>query len=823
MDSTTDFELFCLYDPTCAPLAFHQNRGSKELRFTCRLPTQKNKIKQLMIFAQGPCQSLRDHQVNVEIISPKHHQLLCTLSEEKKCYQWFEGSGTGHGLPNIKAVSNLKFVLVATVTKKAADNEADGDELPTEQSAAEGSLELPGSDVSGDDEQSGAAEKQEVKELLPDNSNKQMMDGKDKQHTVITSKNKSKKSCLPDGKRSKDVGDKIQLDSAENKPSEDITVESGKAVDKELFVVESGSSKDKRGNVKESKKPPPKEISKKSSKRVPDGASKGKKQVSKSKDISTYFTTSSSKPASEKAKPKPSEQTQTSQTAHKGEGKLSKDGGQQEVEKLIEDPDEKSDRGSEKACPVSKKQKVKTRNISADLEKDTIDLCEEVPEKTSESQDAVLTLLTNTPEVTKKTDGEQMQKLNENTPADPVCKSRSPFPTPKVSRKRKNDDENTPTSKPRRQKLAMKALSEKNPPLAKMSLMKFSDLTLPEDTDTATSPPKNADTSKKVSRCVDLSARVPKPSSRWGHSFTLVSSESAVLIGGQGDKQLSRDSIWSLNPETRTWKSPEVVTEGAKPEYRVGHTATYDPTMRCIYVYGGSKNAKWFHDVHIFDLDENKWTLVKANGKAPTRAYHSTSLFRHELWIFGGVFPRPDPQPDGCDNDVHIFSPVMESWYKPIVTGEKPRPRSGHSGTCIKDLMVVFGGWDFPYCYNDLYILDLTTVDWSCPKVHGAPPKPRSWHASCTLTNNRLFIHGGYDGDNALHDAHIYDLGSHSWHELALDNAPSARAGHTCLWLPSSYEDLEEDEVIVFGGGDNDGSYFSDMLSFYIPFEPKTL
>lgn len=43
----------------------------------------------------------------------------------------------------------------------------------------------------------------------------------------------------------------------------------------------------------------------------------------------------------------------------------------------------------------------------------------------------------------------------------------------------------------------------------------------------------------------------------------------------------------------------------------MGHTATYDPIMRCIYIFGGSKNCKWFHDVHMYDLDENKWTLVK--------------------------------------------------------------------------------------------------------------------------------------------------------------------------------------------------------------------
>lgn len=43
----------------------------------------------------------------------------------------------------------------------------------------------------------------------------------------------------------------------------------------------------------------------------------------------------------------------------------------------------------------------------------------------------------------------------------------------------------------------------------------------------------------------------------------------------------------------------------------MGHTATYDPTVRCIYIYGGSKNLKWFNDVHALDVDEKMWQLVK--------------------------------------------------------------------------------------------------------------------------------------------------------------------------------------------------------------------
>jgi len=66
--------------------------------------------------------------------------------------------------------------------------------------------------------------------------------------------------------------------------------------------------------------------------------------------------------------------------------------------------------------------------------------------------------------------------------------------------------------------------------------------------------------------------------------------------------------------ETRRWKDPETLSESQKPEYRMGHTATFDPVVRCIYVFGGSKNTRWFHDVHMLDIDEWKWQLVKVRS-----------------------------------------------------------------------------------------------------------------------------------------------------------------------------------------------------------------
>lgn len=38
------------------------------------------------------------------------------------------------------------------------------------------------------------------------------------------------------------------------------------------------------------------------------------------------------------------------------------------------------------------------------------------------------------------------------------------------------------------------------------------------------------------------------PSCRWGHTLSLISELEAVLIGGQGDKQVfSKDAVWDLD------------------------------------------------------------------------------------------------------------------------------------------------------------------------------------------------------------------------------------------------------------------------------------
>lgn len=46
----------------------------------------------------------------------------------------------------------------------------------------------------------------------------------------------------------------------------------------------------------------------------------------------------------------------------------------------------------------------------------------------------------------------------------------------------------------------------------------------------------------------------PHPTSRWGHTMCLTDSNTAVVIGGQGERQqLSKDSVWCLDTGQLKW------------------------------------------------------------------------------------------------------------------------------------------------------------------------------------------------------------------------------------------------------------------------------
>ncbi len=56
-----------------------------------------------------------------------------------------------------------------------------------------------------------------------------------------------------------------------------------------------------------------------------------------------------------------------------------------------------------------------------------------------------------------------------------------------------------------------------------------------------------------------------------------------------------------------------------------------------------------------------------------------------------------------------------------------------------------------------------------------------------------------------------------TWTLIEIEPAIPLRAGHTSMCLPYKPCNKDKDEILVFGGGDNDGAFFDDLVAMLIP------
>ncbi|XP_035260301.1 kelch domain-containing protein 2 isoform X1 [Anguilla anguilla] len=306
------------------------------------------------------------------------------------------------------------------------------------------------------------------------------------------------------------------------------------------------------------------------------------------------------------------------------------------------------------------------------------------------------------------------------------------------------------------------------------------------------------------------------PSKRWCQTMCLSDPETAILIGGEASgHSRCRDSIWKLEIENNFWFPMDSSTSGPVPPCSRGHSATYDPESKAIYVYGGLTEGQRYGDVYILNTLTWKWKLIAAKGSVPTLANHSATIYRKELFVFGGVQPSRAPGGKTCSNTLYIFNPEFELWYQPIVEGDRPLPRFGHSTILLSNKLMIFGGRKTAAYLNDLHILDLGFMEYTAVKYENMPPLPRGFHAAVPVSDNRMVISGGCSAIGALQDLHVFYLETSSWSSIACPALCSKpRAGHSLLLLKAN--DKEEIPgqvrctVLVFGGSDCAGTFYDD-------------
>ncbi|XP_053561768.1 uncharacterized protein LOC128652826 [Bombina bombina] len=319
------------------------------------------------------------------------------------------------------------------------------------------------------------------------------------------------------------------------------------------------------------------------------------------------------------------------------------------------------------------------------------------------------------------------------------------------------------------------------------------------------------------------------PSPRWGHNVVLCDPDTVILIGGEGINQKPcQDALWKIEIHSDFWFPMDGLCSGTVPQCSLGHTVTFDPETKKVYVYGGMREGRKFSSIYVLDTLDWKWNLLTAGGKVPTLAYHTATIYQRELYVFGGLCPQPGSEYGSCTNSLYIFNPEYKIWYQPIVEGERPLPRYGHSATLLGNRVVIFGGRrsPSPIYFNDVYILDLGYMEFIPLPDTSNKPSPRCFHVSMRVSEHKLLIHGGCSTLGALKDAFILNVDNSSWSSIKFgDTLQPPRAGHTLLNLCAcSLTDSDKEKgrsrgqcsVLLIGGSDGSGNFYNDTLKIQL-------
>lgn len=189
------------------------------------------------------------------------------------------------------------------------------------------------------------------------------------------------------------------------------------------------------------------------------------------------------------------------------------------------------------------------------------------------------------------------------------------------------------------------------------------------------------------------------------------------------------------------------------------------------------------------------WSVPIVTGDVPSaRGGHTATAYRGKrLIIFGGHCVRGEGRFDYL-NDVYILNLESLNWKKKKCKGLPPSGRYGHSATYCDRKIYFFGGrGERKMLFKDVVCLDLKTWEWQTIKTTTPPPSARMDH-SATLIGHKIGFFGGWDCKRTHNDFWVFDTETSGWvRPRTAGPTPASRRGHTATLL-------KDGGLIIFGG-----------------------
>ncbi|XP_040591615.1 rab9 effector protein with kelch motifs isoform X4 [Mesocricetus auratus] len=225
-----------------------------------------------------------------------------------------------------------------------------------------------------------------------------------------------------------------------------------------------------------------------------------------------------------------------------------------------------------------------------------------------------------------------------------------------------------------------------------------------------------------------------KPCPRVGHSCSYLppigdAKRGKVFIVGGANPNQSFSDVHIMDLGTQQWDT--ATTEGLLPRYE---HASFIPscTPHSIWVFGGADQSGNRNCLQVLDPETRTWTTPEVSSSPPSpRTFHTSSAaIGDQLYVFGGGERGAQPVQDV---KLHVFDASNMKWQKLSPTGAVPAACAAHAAVAVGKHVYVFGGMTPTGALNTMYKYHTEKQHWTSLQFGPFLPPGRLDHSMCVI------------------------------------------------------------------------------------------
>ncbi|XP_037060407.1 rab9 effector protein with kelch motifs isoform X3 [Peromyscus leucopus] len=225
-----------------------------------------------------------------------------------------------------------------------------------------------------------------------------------------------------------------------------------------------------------------------------------------------------------------------------------------------------------------------------------------------------------------------------------------------------------------------------------------------------------------------------KPCPRVGHSCSYLppvgdDKRGKVFIVGGANPNQSFSDVHTMDLGTQRWAA--ATREGLLPRYE---HASFTPscTPHCIWVFGGADQSGNRNCLQVLNPETRTWTTPEVSSPPPSpRTFHTSSAaIGNQLYVFGGGERGAQPVQDV---KLHVFDASDMKWQKLSPTGAVPAGCAAHAAVAVGKHVYVFGGMTPTGALNTMYRYHTEKQHWTSLQFDTFLPAGRLDHSMCVV------------------------------------------------------------------------------------------